>query len=176
MTPHLSFYFHLLNSPHLRADLSKTNKFHTLPNLRVRRGSRIVIGSSDDGSLNTNIPIQSKGPEFILNSSLPCQEIDITDAKVNICTQTVLYGRISIFECFQCQHRRAVNVLLLNGRSMNITCDSTTTTVLQVLQAVVRTENFVENFFLGLCALIGGDLVFLPHDLKIYKVKSKFVK
>lgn len=63
-------------------DLSKANKFHTLPNLRVRRGSRIVIGSSDDGSSN-NISVQSKGPEFILNSSLPCQEIDITDAKVN---------------------------------------------------------------------------------------------
>lgn len=54
---------------------------------------------------------------------------------------------------------------------MNITCDSTTTTVLQVLRAVVKAENFVENFFLGLCALIGGDLVFLPHDLKISKVK-----
>lgn len=53
---------------------------------------------------------------------------------------------------------------------MNITCESTTTTVLQVLEAVVKAENFVENFFLGLCALIGGDLVFLPHDLKIYKV------
>lgn len=67
----------------LRADLSKANKFHTLPNLRVRRGSRIVIGSSDDGSLK-NISVQSKGPEFILNSSLPCQEIDITDAKVKL--------------------------------------------------------------------------------------------
>lgn len=55
---------------------------------------------------------------------------------------------------------------------MNITCDSTSTTVLQVLEAVVKAENFVENFFLGLCALIGGDLVFLPHDLKIYKVKN----
>lgn len=66
---------------HFCADLSKANKFHTLPNLRVRRGSRIVIGSSEDGS-STNISVQSKGPEFILNSSLPCQEIDITDAKV----------------------------------------------------------------------------------------------
>lgn len=80
---------------------------------------------------------------------------------------------ILISNHFQCQHRRAVNVLLLNGRSMNITCESTTTTVLQVLAAVVRAENFVENFFLGLCALIGGDLVFLPHDLKIYKVETR---
>lgn len=69
------------NSLSPASDLSKANRFHTLPNLRVRRGSRIVIGSSDDGSLN-NVSSQSEGPEFILNSSLPCQEIDITDGKV----------------------------------------------------------------------------------------------
>lgn len=72
----------LIGTRIFHTDLSKANKFHTLPNLRVRRGSRIVIGSSDDASLNNNVSIQSKGPEFILNSSLPCQEIDITDAKV----------------------------------------------------------------------------------------------
>lgn len=74
--------FEFTESQFSHSDLSKDNKFHTLPNLRVRRGSRIVIGSSDDGSLK-NHSVQSKGPEFILNSSLPCQEIDITDAKVN---------------------------------------------------------------------------------------------
>lgn len=83
----ISIFIHILNVEFIRTrfsltDLSKANKFHTLPNLRVRRGSRIVIGSSDDASVNNNVSIQSKGPEFILNSSLPCQEIDITDAKV----------------------------------------------------------------------------------------------
>lgn len=35
-------------------------------------------------------------------------------------------------------------------------------------------ENLAENFFLGLCALIGGDFVFLPYDLKIYKVYTEY--
>lgn len=70
-----------------------------------------------------------------------------------------------------------MNVLLLNGRSINITCNSTSTTARQVFDAVIHIENLVENYFLGLCALIGGDFVFLPPDLKIYKVKyeSKFI-
>lgn len=75
------------------------------------------------------------------------------------------------FAFLQCQYRRAVNVLLLNGKSVNISCNSSTTTARQVLETVIKTENLVENFFLGLCALIGGDFVFLPPDLKIYKVR-----
>lgn len=54
-----------------------------MPALRVRRRSRVVIGnnSSDDETLSTGSS-KLRGPEFILNSSLPSQEIDITDAKV----------------------------------------------------------------------------------------------
>lgn len=65
------------------ADLSEANKFSTLPNLRVRRRSRVIIGnnSSDDENLSTGSS-KMRGPEFILNSSLPSQEIDISDAKV----------------------------------------------------------------------------------------------
>lgn len=62
-------------------DLNDAANFATLPNLRVRRPSRIVIGSSDEENLNASTS-KSRGPEFILNSSLPCQEIDISDSKV----------------------------------------------------------------------------------------------
>lgn len=69
-------------------DLDKEpTKFATLPNLRVRRPSRIVLNennSSDDEdqSIASN---KSKIPEFIANSSLPYQEMDISDAKVIFC-------------------------------------------------------------------------------------------
>lgn len=72
------------------------------------------------------------------------------------------------------EQRRSVSVLLLNGRSARIACNSLTTTAQQIFETVIRAEGFAENFFLGLCALIGGDFVFLPPDLKIYKVYCTF--
>jgi tyrosine-protein phosphatase non-receptor type 13 len=39
-----------------------------------------------------------------------------------------------------------------------------------VFEKIIKTEQIAENYILGLCALIGGDFVFLPQDLKIYKV------
>lgn len=67
-------------------DLSKDEKFATLPSLQVRRRSRIVFGENDDddSSRASASSVKSKGPEFILNSSLPCQEIEIGDPKVII--------------------------------------------------------------------------------------------
>lgn len=67
-------------------DLSKDEKFATIPSLQVRRRSRIVFGENDDddSSRASASSIKSKGPEFILNSSLPCQEIEIGDPKVLI--------------------------------------------------------------------------------------------
>lgn len=72
---------YILNFPQtFELDLSKNDKFATLPNLRVRRRSRIVVGETDDDSRVS--ASKTKGPEFILNSSLPCQEIEINDTKV----------------------------------------------------------------------------------------------
>ncbi|XP_050099570.1 uncharacterized protein LOC126579900 [Anopheles aquasalis] len=92
----------------------------------------------------------SQGPEFIRNSTSQPKSLDITDAKT--------------------QHRRIVTILLLNGTKVNITCNPTTTLANHIFDAILRLEHLTENFFLGLCALIGGDFVFLPPDLKIYKV------
>lgn len=39
-----------------------------------------------------------------------------------------------------------------------------------VFESIVKSEQINENYILGLFALIGGDFVFLPKDLKIYKV------
>lgn len=66
-------------------ELNKEHKFATLPNIRVRRPSRVIVGnhSSDEDSHSIS-SIKSKGPEFIMNSSLACHEIDITDIKVNL--------------------------------------------------------------------------------------------
>ncbi|XP_050073783.1 uncharacterized protein LOC126561562 [Anopheles maculipalpis] len=91
-----------------------------------------------------------KGPEFIVNSHSAPKAIDLTDAKT--------------------QHRRTVTILLLNGTKVNVTCNPTTTLARHIFEAILRLEGLGENFFLGLCALIGGDFVFLPLDLKIYKV------
>ncbi|EAT36558.1 AAEL011364-PA [Aedes aegypti] len=90
----------------------------------------------------------NQGPEFVRNAFTPPKVIDLTD----------------------CKHRRTVTILLLNGTKVNVICNPTTTVAKQVFEAILRMEKLSENFFLGLCALIGGDFVFLPHDLKIYKV------
>lgn len=73
----------------------------------------------------------------------------------------------------QTQHRRTVTILLLNGTKVNVICNPTTTVAKQVFEAILKLEKLSENFFLGLCALIGGDFVFLPHDLKVYKVRFR---
>lgn len=59
---------------------------------------------------------------------------------------------------------------MLNGKVYDIICDSISTTALKIFNAIIRSEQIHENYILGLCALIGGDFIFLPLDLKIYKV------
>jgi tyrosine-protein phosphatase non-receptor type 13 protein len=49
-------------------------------------------------------------------------------------------------------------------------CNPVNTTAKQIFEAVIKSENILENYFLGICALVGGDFVFLPTDLKVYKV------
>lgn len=61
-------------------------------------------------------------------------------------------------------------MLLLNGKVYDIICDSISTTALKLFNALIHSEQIHENYVLGLCALIGGDFIFLPLDLKIYKV------
>lgn len=60
--------------------------------------------------------------------------------------------------------------MLLNGRTYNIVCNPLGTNTRMVFEAIIKSEQISENYILGLCALIGGDFVFLPKDLKIYKV------
>lgn len=61
-------------------------------------------------------------------------------------------------------------MLLLNGHNYNIVCNPLTTNTRAVFETIVKSEQICENYILGICALIGGDFVFLPRDLKIYKV------
>uniref|UniRef100_A0A182JG05 FERM and PDZ domain-containing protein 2 n=1 Tax=Anopheles atroparvus TaxID=41427 RepID=A0A182JG05_ANOAO len=108
------------------------------------------FGGIDEGDGPGGTGANQAGPEFIRNSYAAPKSIDLTDAKT--------------------QHRRIVTILLLNGTKVNVTCNPTTTLARHIFEAILRLENLTENFFLGLCALIGGDFVFLPSDLKIYKV------
>ncbi|GAB0090488.1 FERM domain [Sergentomyia squamirostris] len=120
------------------------------PLLHVRRPVGNVQTDSKENILAKSMQYIEKGPDFIVKSFVTPKQIDISDAK--------------------CQNRRSINVLLLNGHILRIICNPITTTAYHIFQAIMETENCVENFFLGLCALIGGDFVFLPLDLKIYKV------
>lgn len=51
-----------------------------------------------------------------------------------------------------------------------IVCNPLLADTRSVFEAIVKSEQISENYILGLCALIGGDFVFLPMDLKVYKV------
>uniref|UniRef100_A0A182FIW8 Uncharacterized protein n=1 Tax=Anopheles albimanus TaxID=7167 RepID=A0A182FIW8_ANOAL len=132
----------------------------SMPNIDVPLAVPIVTQTIDKGLLRDEqslmvrideeaLTASSQGPEFIRNSSSHPKSLDITDAKT--------------------QHRRVVTILLLNGTKVNIICNPTTTLANHIFDAILRLEHLTENFFLGLCALIGGDFVFLPPDLKIYK-------
>ncbi|KFB41968.1 AGAP013042-PA-like protein [Anopheles sinensis] len=120
------------------------------------------FGGIDEGDGPEGMGASQTGPEFICNSYSAPKSIDLTDAKV--CPTSFSPDQ------FNTQHRRIVTVLLLNGTKVNVTCNPTTTLARHIFEAILRLENLTENFFLGLCALIGGDFVFLPADLKIYKV------
>lgn len=74
------FFYYYTN---INTDL--TTKFATFPNLKVRRKQRVISTEKLDGSnesLDSNSIIKAKSPEFIINSSLPSQLIDLTDIKV----------------------------------------------------------------------------------------------
>jgi hypothetical protein len=77
---------------------------------------------------------------------------------------------LSHFSFMQSLNVGNVKILLLNGKIYDIICDSISTTALHIFETIIRAEKIHENYILGLCALIGGDFVFLPMDLKIYKV------
>uniref|UniRef100_A0A336LMW2 CSON002930 protein n=1 Tax=Culicoides sonorensis TaxID=179676 RepID=A0A336LMW2_CULSO len=123
----------------------------TIPkNLKVRRHRSVRDNVDLVMPPKNNGAYVIKSPEFIRNASLPPKFIDISEAKD--------------------QQKRYLNVLLINGTKVHLKCNPITVTARQVFEAVIKYEGVVENFFLGLCALIGGDFVFLPMDLKIYKV------
>lgn len=82
----------------------------------------------------------------------------------------VNFHLIEFCKYFQSINKKFVSVLLLNGKKINILCNALTVTTKQIFEAIIRSENILENYFLGLCALLGGDFVFLPPDLKIYKI------
>lgn len=91
------FLFSFSSSLHIMhfKDLNTKNKFATFPKLKlsVRRCSRIVLGDNEDNTIRPNEPVmRPKGAEFILNSSLPCQEINIGDPNVRyVCLSVCVF-------------------------------------------------------------------------------------
>ncbi|XP_059612240.1 uncharacterized protein LOC132258783 isoform X2 [Phlebotomus argentipes] len=118
--------------------------------LTVRRPTGCLQREKREDAADKAPGFSEKGPDFIVKSFETPKQIDISDAK--------------------CQNRRSINVLLLNGHIIHIVCNPVTTTTYDIFQVIMESENCTENFFLGICALIGGDFVFLPLDLKVYKV------
>ncbi|XP_058829712.1 uncharacterized protein LOC131689005 [Topomyia yanbarensis] len=147
--------FNATSMPNLGAPLVSVQQANLL-NVRRRRDDYPLRKSSsrfealDEVGRTVVLELSKGGPEFVRNANSVPKVIDLTDAKT--------------------QHRRTVTILMLNGAKVSIVCNPTTTVARQVFEAIIRMEKLSENFFLGLCALIGGDFVFLPHDLKIYKV------
>lgn len=134
----------------------------TLPRLRVRRPRPASMlapplsAAINPAARNEIAAAAAGGPEFILNSSLAPRELTIVASAGGKCVTT--------------EHLRHVSVLLLNGRTLRIGCNALRTTAGDIFVAALRAEAFAENFFLGLCALIGGDFVFLPHAVRVCKV------
>ena len=129
--------------------------------LTVKRATDPVGGlkirkcvSTDDFRMQVNCGRRRPeftGPDFIQKSFVPPKQIDLVGSERN-------------------PVKRFINVLLLNGRSVQLLCNANSINCRQILEAIFRLENYEENYFLGLCVIIGGDFVFLPMDLKVHKV------
>lgn len=130
--------------------------------LTVKRQQEPICGlkirkcvSTDDFRLQANCGRgrpDFTGPDFMIKAFAMPKQIDLTS--------------LSSVE----RNPRFVNVLLLNGRTIVIRCNANTITAEQILRAVYQAECYEENYFLGLCIIIGGDFVFLPMDFKVHKV------
>lgn len=137
------------------------------PKLTVTRGPIDPVAglkirkcvSTDDFRMQVNCGRRRPeftGPDFIMKAFVPPKQIDLTTA--------ANAGRD------RNSAKRFINVLLLNGRTIQLLCTATTVIARQILEAIFRVEGYEENYFLGLCVIIGGDFVFLPMDLKVHKV------
>ncbi|KAG4070549.1 hypothetical protein HA402_001215 [Bradysia odoriphaga] len=151
-------------------------KFSTLPNLKVRRTKETA---NSNQSINQLAIIKSIGPEFIANSSLSPLAIDITDAKEAVISSSLFkisYKMLKNDDFLKKRKQKFLTTYQANTLSIckiqfdQKKLEKNTTTAQEIFETVIKCENFVENFFLGICALIGGDFVFLPPDLKIHKV------
>lgn len=93
------------------------------------------------------------GPEFIVRASQPAKSMDLTLSSN--------------------AEKRIINVVLLNGQRVEVTCDPHFITAGQLFEALVHSEKYEHNFMLGIAVLLGGDFVFLPDDYKIKKIASE---
>lgn len=135
----------------------------TEPKLRVKRPTDPVCGlkirkcvSTDDFRMQVNCGRRRPeftGPDFIMKSFVPPKQIDLSALGTD-----------------RHSAKRFINILLLNGRTIQVLCNAGTINTRQILEAIFRVEGYEENYFLGLCVIIGGDFVFLPMDLKVHKV------
>lgn len=141
-----------------------TSTMEREPKLTVKRQSdAMTVGlkirkcvSTDDFRMQANCGRKRPeftGPDFIMKSFVPPKQIDLSMANSD---------KHSV--------KRFINILLLNGRTIQVLCNAGTINTRQILEAIFRVESYEENYFLGLCVIIGGDFVFLPMDLKVHKV------
>ncbi|KAL1115597.1 hypothetical protein AAG570_005887, partial [Ranatra chinensis] len=65
---------------------------------------------------------------------------------------------------------RKVIVVLLNGQKLEITCEPNSTSIADIFQAVVESEQLECNVTLGMAVVSGDDFVFPPGECRLSKV------
>ncbi|KAK0078021.1 hypothetical protein PV325_003153 [Microctonus aethiopoides] len=125
---------------------------------RARRGKPIQRAPSRlycaiTGPIRCLNKTQCVGPEFVVRACQPPKSLKVGDSKNSNDNRA---GRIVI--------------ILLSGQRIDVICDSHKTTAGELFQAVIRAEGLDDNFTLGLAALLAGDFVMLPSEIRLSKV------
>ncbi|KAK0174944.1 hypothetical protein PV327_008732 [Microctonus hyperodae] len=125
---------------------------------RARRGKPIQRAPSRlycaiTGPIRCLNKTQCVGPEFVVRASQPPKSLEVGDSKNGNDNRV---GRIV--------------VILLSGQRIDVICDSRKTTAGELFQAIIRAEGLDDNFTLGLAALLAGDFVMLPSEIRLSKV------
>ncbi|BES92232.1 FERM C-terminal Hypothetical protein-like domain [Nesidiocoris tenuis] len=116
--------------------------------LHTRVGPRIYSQPQKDGRYHG--PDTLIGPEFVVRGAEPIATISMVNKKVHT--------------------KRKVLVVLLNGKKLEITCDTASVTFGDVFQVVASRESLELSVTLGLACLVRDDFVFPPAEFKIAKI------
>ncbi|XP_009998659.1 PREDICTED: FERM and PDZ domain-containing protein 2 [Chaetura pelagica] len=116
----------------------------------------LSLGSTFSMSTKDYTAAMFSGPEFIILSSEPPVTLQLPGSIVTKKGKSYL-------------SQRDLNVVLLNGRCLEVQCDIKSK-ARDVFDTVVAYANLVEHFYFGLAYLKGKEFFFLDEETKLYKV------